>query len=49
MLRIYPVVLELAKELRPSLQAIQRRDPELGKQFRRALTSVPVDVAEGSS
>jgi four helix bundle protein len=48
MLRIYPVVLELAKELRPSLQAIQRRDADLGRQFRRALTSVPLNLSEGS-
>ncbi len=48
MLKIYPVVLELVCALRPVLDEIERRDSNLGVQMRRALTSVPLNIAEGS-
>lgn len=48
MLKIYPVILELTHALRPVLENIQRHDPDLGRQMRRALTSVPLNVSEGS-
>ncbi len=48
MLRIYPVLLELVRELGPVLKQLQRRDVDLARQFRRALTSAPLNVAEGS-
>ena len=48
MLRIYSVVLELVVALRPVLDRIERRDRDLGRQMRRALTSVPLNVSEGS-
>jgi four helix bundle protein len=48
MLRIYGVLLELVRELRAPLREIERRDPDLGRQCRRALCSAPLNVAEGS-
>jgi len=48
MLRIYDVILEVVREMRPHVEAIERRDADLARQMRRALTSVPLNVAEGS-
>jgi len=47
MLRIYPQLLELVSELAPVLRELERRDPDLARQCRRALTSAPLNVAEG--
>src|SRR4030095_11633633 len=48
MLRIYSVALELVRSLKPAVEEFQRRDPDLAKQFRRAVTSVPLNLSEGS-
>jgi four helix bundle protein len=48
MLRIYPVLLDLVRSVRPLVHQLERRDPDLAKQCRRALTSAPLNVAEGS-
>ena len=48
MLRIYPVLLELVVTVRPLLRQLQRHDPDLARQCRRALASAPLNVAEGS-
>ncbi len=48
MLRIYPVVLELIREVRPLVEALERRDADLARQCRRALCSVPLNLSEGS-
>ena len=48
MLRIYFVLLELVRELRPLLKELARKDPDLARQCRRALTSAPLNTAEGS-
>jgi four helix bundle protein len=48
MLRIYPVLLELVRSLRPLLRQLERSDPDLARQCRRALCSAPLNVAEGS-
>jgi len=48
MLRIYGVVLEVLRDLRGVLAAIEERDPNLARQARRAATSVALNVAEGS-
>lgn len=47
MLRIYPVILEMLRELRPVLAAIERRDGDLARQLRRAAPSVALNTAEG--
>jgi len=48
MLRIYPVLLELVREVRPLILELERRDADLARQCRRALASAPLNVAEGS-
>ncbi len=48
MLRIYPVLLDLVRSLRPLLRQLERHDPDLARQCRRALASAPLDTAEGS-
>ena len=48
MLHIYDVILELVRDLAPTIRNIERRDTDLARQFRRALTSVPLNTAEGS-
>ncbi len=52
MLRIYPVLLELVRDVGPRVRQLQRCDPrsdsDVARQCRRALTSAPLNVAEGS-
>ena len=48
MLRIYAVLIELVRDVGPLVDEIGRRDPDLARQARRALTSAPLNVAEGS-
>ena len=48
MLRIYSVLLELVRFVAPLVKELERRDPDLARQCRRALTSAPLNVAEGS-
>ena len=48
MLRIYPVLLDLVRDVGPLVRKLERCDGELAKQFRKALTSAPLNVAEGS-
>jgi four helix bundle protein len=47
MLRIYDVVLEVVAGVRPVVGAIERRDPDLARQMRRAVSSVALNVSEG--
>ncbi len=48
MLRIYPVLLDLVRSLRPLVRQLERSDPDLARQCRRALASAPLNVSEGS-
>ena len=47
MLRIYGVVLEVVAEMRGVIEEIERRDPDLARQMRRAVSSVALNVSEG--
>ena len=47
-LRIHSVAIRLVFEVRPMLEAIQRRDQGLGQQLVDAMASVPANIAEGS-
>jgi four helix bundle protein len=47
MLKIYPVILQVVKDLGPVVERVQRHDADLAKQMRRAMSSVPLNVAEG--
>jgi four helix bundle protein len=48
MLRIYPVLLDLVRSLKPVLKQLERCDSDLARQFKKALSSAPLNVAEGS-
>jgi four helix bundle protein len=48
MLRIYPVLLDLVVDVRPLVVKLERCDADLARQCRRALTSAPLNCAEGS-
>lgn len=44
----HEVALEWATTARPCLEAIARRDADLARQLRRAVASVPLNLAEGA-
>src|SRR5688572_12655758 len=46
MLRIHAVVIELIREVAPVANVIARRDSDLAKQLRSALSSVALNIAE---
>ncbi|MBI2391822.1 MAG: four helix bundle protein [Deltaproteobacteria bacterium] len=48
MLRVYWVSLEVVAELRPVIARIERHDRDLARQTKKASTSVPLNIAEGS-
>jgi len=48
MLRIYSVLLELVRFVWPLVKELERCDPDLARQCKRALSSAPLNLAEGS-
>ncbi len=49
MLRIYSVVIEMLREMRPVRDEIGRRDADLARQLSRCSQSVALNLAEGFS
>jgi four helix bundle protein len=47
MLKVYAVILEVVRELRPVIGEVERKDPDLGRQMRRAACSVALNTSEG--
>ncbi len=48
MLRIADTIVALIRDMRPAAEAIARHDADLARQLRRALSSVALNVGEGS-
>ena len=46
-LRIYPIILEMVRDVRRRLPAIEQHDRDLARQLRRATTGVPLNTSEG--
>jgi four helix bundle protein len=48
MLRIYTTMLDVLRGLRPVIEEIEKRDRDLGRQLRRASSSVALNMQEGA-
>ena len=47
-LKIYPVILELVRQVAPLVTRLRCRSPSLADQMERALISIPLNTAEGA-
>lgn len=47
MLRVYPQLLKLVQSVTPLICQLELHDTDLARQCRRALASVPLNIAEG--
>src|SRR5258708_38419533 len=48
MLRIYVTILEVIRSLRPIVATIETHDRDLARQLRRVMSSIALNVQEGS-
>ena len=48
MLRIHETAIELVAEVMPLARQIERVDADLARQVRKAVTSTPLNISEGS-
>ena len=48
MLRIHQTAIEVVRDVMPLVREIERCDPDLARQVRRAVMSTPLNIAEGS-
>ena len=47
-LKIYAVIMQLLSDLRSSIERIEQRDRDLGRQMRRACQSMALNCSEGA-
>jgi four helix bundle protein len=48
MLKIYADAREVVRELVPVVAVLDRQDPDLARQLKKARSSIPLNIAEGS-